>query len=71
MTVTTKPLEQLIQELPPDLKAEVRDLIEFLLTKRDRPTPRRLRQDWAGVLQAPEQHTSVDLQHLALAWRQE
>jgi hypothetical protein len=71
MTVTTTPLEQLIQELPPDLKAEVRDFVEFLRTQHDRSTPRRLRQDWAGTLHAPEQSTSVDLQHLALEWRQE
>jgi hypothetical protein len=71
MSVTTKPLEQLIQELPPGLKAEVRDFVEFLLAKHDRPTPRRLRQDWAGALRISEQYSSVELQHLALEWRQE
>ncbi|NJO85283.1 MAG: DUF2281 domain-containing protein [Blastochloris sp.] len=55
------------------IEAELNTLpgVEFLLTKRDRPTPRRLRQDWAGALHEAEQYTSVDLQHLALEWRED
>ncbi|MEM4204770.1 MAG: DUF2281 domain-containing protein [Candidatus Methanomethylicaceae archaeon] len=68
MTVTTKSLDL---GTPPDLEAEVRDFVEFLLIRRERTMSRRLRQDWAGMLHAPEQHTSVDLQHLVLEWRQE
>lgn len=37
MTTTTKPLIELVQELPPDVAAEVRNFAEFLLAKR-RPT---------------------------------
>lgn len=70
MNITVKPLEELIRELSPTLRAEVRDFVEFLLTKRARPRKRKLRQDWAGALQAYQsQYTSLELQHLALNWR--
>jgi len=66
MSIATKPLEELIQELPPTLRAEVRDFVEFLLAKRDGPGQRRLRQDWAEALKADhQQHTAVELQHHA------
>jgi hypothetical protein len=70
MSATTKPLQELVQELPPDLRAEVRDFIEFLLVKRSRRTRMMLRQDWAGALRDyRQQYTSLELQHQALAWR--
>lgn len=65
-----KPLEELLHDLPPRLRLEVRDFVEFLLTKRQTPIRRTLRQDWADAVQNCE-YTSVDLQHLALAWRDE
>jgi hypothetical protein len=34
--MATKPLIELVQELPPDLVVEVRDFIEFLLEKHRR-----------------------------------
>lgn len=34
MPTTTKPLVELVQELPPDVAAEVRNFAEFLLAKR-------------------------------------
>jgi hypothetical protein len=72
MTNTHKPLEELIHELSPTLQAEVRDFIEFLLAKQSPPTGRKLRQDWAGALQAyQQQYTALDLQHLASKWRTE
>jgi hypothetical protein len=33
---TVKSLEELVQELPPDMVAKVHDFIEFLLSKRER-----------------------------------
>ncbi len=70
MSTATKPLEELIQELPPILRAEVRDFVEFLLAKHDRFGQRHLRQDWAEALKDDHaQYTSVDLQHRALEWR--
>lgn len=70
MSTATKPLEELIQELSPTLRAEVRDFVEFLLTKHDRSLPRQLRQDWAETLKDDHaQLSSVDLQHRASEWR--
>ena len=70
MSTVTKPLQELVEELPPDMRAEVRDFIEFLLAKRSRSEKRTLRQDWAGALRDyREQYTSLELQRQALAWR--
>jgi len=68
MSSATKPLEELIHDLPPRLRVEVRTFIEFLLNKHKHPEKRKLRQDWAGALKA-EAYTSVELQHIALEWR--
>ncbi len=65
-----KSLIELVQELPPDMQAEVRDFVEFLLLKRGRKSATKLRQDWAGALRdVCEQYTSLELQHKALDWR--
>jgi hypothetical protein len=70
MDITEKPLEELVKVLPPSLRAEVRDFVEFLLAKHGRRAPGKLRQDWAGTLGAYRaQETAVDLQHKALDWR--
>ena len=64
MSTIIKPLEELIQDLSPRLRVEVRTFVEFLLSKRTRPAKRKLRQDWAGGLKA-EGYTGVELQHRA------
>lgn len=70
MAEAVKPLEELVQELPPDLRAEVRDFIEFLLARHEPAKGRTLRQQWAGALRDyREQYTSLDLQRLASEWR--
>jgi len=43
--IPEKPLEELIHELPPDLRQQVRDFVEFLLEKRRPENPTTLRQD--------------------------
>ena len=69
MSTIAKPLQELVQELPHDMRAEVRDFIEFLLAKRGRRVGTTLRQDWAGALRDyRQQYTSLELQHHALAW---
>lgn len=63
-------IEDLIRDLPPDLRQEVEHFVEFLLTKsaprlRSRPTFR-----WAGALkELRTDFTSVELQHRIAAWR--
>lgn len=69
MSTATKPLEELIRELSPRLRVEVRTFVESLLAKPKRSTKRKLRQDWAGALKASG-YSSVELQHLALEWRE-
>lgn len=70
MSISFKPLAELVQELPPDIQAEVRDFVEFLLTKRQQKPGGKLRQDWAGLLRDyRDQYTSLELQQKALDWR--
>ena len=70
MKTATRPLEEVVRELPPDLRDEVRDFAEFLLSKQARRRGRTLRQDWAGVLRDHrEEYTSLELQRQALQWR--
>jgi len=67
-----KPLEELVKELPPEFREEVRDFVEFLLEKRARQPRKKPRFDWAGALKdLREQYTSVELQHEILEWRLE
>ena len=70
--MTTRPLDELIKELPPELEREVQDFIEFLLSKHRQKEGRKLRQDWAGGLKEfRDQYTSLELQKKALEWRDE
>lgn len=65
-----KTMDDLMKELPPELKKEVEDFAEFLLERRARRTGGKLRQDWAGALRAyRDQYSSLDLQKKALEWR--
>jgi len=64
-------IEELIRELPPELKQEVEDFVHFLVEKREKQrSARGLRQDWAGALREyKENYTSLELQKKALEWR--
>ncbi len=63
-------LEELIEQLPPDLQEEVKDFVEFLLEKRTEKRGRKLHQDWVGALKDyRDQYTSLELQKKALEWR--
>jgi hypothetical protein len=56
-------LEKLIQGLPPDLKQEVEDFIQFLLSKRAQKKGNKLRQDWGGALKEyRQQYSALELQ---------
>jgi len=70
MSAVARPLEEVVRELPPELRDQVRDFAEFLLTKRSPRPGKTLRQDWAGALRDNrEQYTSLELQRRALEWR--
>ncbi|WP_017305228.1 DUF2281 domain-containing protein [Spirulina subsalsa] len=68
MDLSKKPLEEVIRELSPDLRAEVKTFISVLLKRVNENSKTKLRQDWAGMLKA-DGYTSVELQHLAVEWR--
>jgi len=65
-----KDIEDRIKELPPELRREVEDFVEFLVEKRGKRPRRKPAFGWAGVLKdLREQYTSVDLQHKISEWR--
>jgi len=68
-----KSLDELVQELPPEKRQQVRDFAEFLAERLQRPRQgRRLRLQWAGGLREyRDQYTSLELQRKALDWRAE
>ena len=67
-----KKIEEMVRGLPPELRQEVEDFIEFLLERRSRKPPKKLRQDWAGALEEfREKYTSLELQKKALEWRED
>jgi hypothetical protein len=70
MIEQTKPIEEMVKALPPEIQDEVRDFILFLMEKRAQKSGRKLRQDWAGALKEyREQYTALDLQKKAVEWR--
>ena len=68
--MAARPLSELVEELPPDVQQEVRDFVEFLISKHGRASGKKLRQDWAGALRDySDQYTALELQKKALEWR--
>ncbi|HUT52741.1 MAG TPA: DUF2281 domain-containing protein [bacterium] len=68
-----KSLEELVKELPPDLRDEVRDFAEFVLEKnqaaKGKKKGRKLKLTWAGGLREyRDKYTSIELQKKALEW---
>ena len=66
---TMESLETMIERLPPDLKQEVMDFVQFLIEKRMSKKKIYLKLDWAGGLsEYRDKFTSLDLQKKALEW---
>jgi hypothetical protein len=62
-------LEEVIRDLPPELREDVRHYAQSLLHKRAIPRPQKLRLSWAGGLRdVRDQFTALDLQRKALEW---
>jgi hypothetical protein len=59
-----KSVEELIREMPADLRQEVEDFVHFIMQKR-RPKPRsKPSLSWRGALaDLKDQYSSVELQH--------
>jgi len=65
-------IERKIRELPENLRKEIWDHVDFLLSKyqRRKATQKKLKFDWEGGLSdIKDKFTSVELQHKALGWR--
>lgn len=63
-------IEEKIRQLTPELRHEVGDFVEFLLTRQRRQTPAAPKLDWAGALKdLRDSYTSVELQHAISARR--
>jgi hypothetical protein len=66
----TQTLEELVVQLPSEMRREVRDFAEFLLEKRRKKPKGKPNLDWAGALKdLHDQYTSVQLQHQMAEWR--
>lgn len=67
---TEKTLQNKISELSPELRREVEELVEFLLSKQRGKAGSKLKQDWSGALRDfRNKYTSLELQKKALEWR--
>jgi hypothetical protein len=63
-------VQELIEQLPPELQEEVRDFVMFLLERRGGRAQGKPRFDWAGAIKDMRGHyTSVKLQHRIAEWR--
>jgi hypothetical protein len=64
-----KTLEELLGELTPELRDEVRRYVESLVERESRPRRERLRLTWAGALREfRDRYTALELQKKALEW---
>lgn len=65
-------LARKIEQLPPELKVEVEDFVDFLQERRLKKVPGRPNFGWAGTLgDLKKEYTSVELQHKISEWRTE
>ena len=63
-------LKDKIDRLPPHLKKEVDDFIDFLIDKYQKEKNTTLKQDWSGALKEyKNKYTSMQLQEKANEWR--
>jgi len=63
-------VERKIRQLPPHLRDEVVDFIDFLLVKTKSKGKKRPKLTWIGGLkQYRDQYSSLELQEMASKWR--
>ena len=65
-----KKIDELIEQLPPELQDEVFDFAQFLLKTKAQPLKqKRLRMSWAGGLKEfRNEFNSIELQKKSLEW---
>jgi len=62
-------LKEMVEHVPPELEPEVKDFVEFLLSKHRKKKAGRMQLHWRGVLrELGKDYTSVELQHKSLQW---
>lgn len=67
-----KSLEELVGEVPPEYRKEVRLFIEFLIEKKRNQPRKEPMFDWAGTAEdLKDKYTSVELQREVSKWRTE
>ncbi|MDP8239277.1 MAG: DUF2281 domain-containing protein [Candidatus Hatepunaea meridiana] len=65
-------LEEKIRALSPELQQRLESIIDSLLSENDNKPEGQFKLDWKGDLRhLRDKFTSVELQHLALEWRNE
>ena len=64
-----KNIESKINQLTPGMIGELNHYLDYLIHKRIVRKSKKLKQDWAGGLKDVKM-TSIELQKLALDWRQ-
>jgi len=63
-------IEEMAKKLPPDLRIQVQNFMQFLIEQKKLNRRITLRQDWAGALRdVKNEYTSLGLQKKALEWR--
>ncbi|MBM4250225.1 MAG: DUF2281 domain-containing protein [Euryarchaeota archaeon] len=70
--LATGDLENRLRDLPEDLRRQILDYMEFLLSRHPagKARARKFRFDWAGALAGyAGRYTAVELQHKASEWR--
>ena len=59
-----------LKKLPHELQAEVEDFIDFLLARKAKRKKKKLTLNWMGGLKKyRDQYTAIELQEMALKWR--
>ena len=70
MSEPTKTLEDMVREVPPEYREQLRDYVETLLARRSIEQPGKPQFVWAGALESlRDRYTSVELQHRIARWR--
>jgi hypothetical protein len=70
MSEPSKTLEDMVREVPPEYREQLRDYVETLLARRSIEQPGKPQFVWAGALESlRDRYTSVELQHRIARWR--
>ena len=70
MSEPTKTLEDMVREVPPEYREQLRSYVQSLMARRSLEQPGKPQFTWAGALEGMrDQNSSVELQHRIASWR--